>query len=316
MNIGLWVIFCFFLILTGCHPEHKKLYQGYIEVKNLYLASPYSGVLITQHIVRGQPVKKGQTLVNLDPHPQVFMLDESLALEKQATFGIANLRKGKRKPEIQIANAKLVEAIARRELGKLRLKRFETLYKTQATDRDHVDEAIYNDQVRIGEQEEAEANLFLSKLGARPDEILSKQAQETALKAKSMVSAWALDQKNIYAPVDAVVFDTYYGEGEFVPADKPILSLLDPKNVRIEFFVPAEDLPSLELNQTIHFTCDGSPESNDAVINYISPEAEYSPPLIYSRENKSTIVFRVKATVVDSHLFKPGQPVVVSVTHG
>ena len=316
MNIGLWVIFFFCFILTGCHREHTKSYQGYVEVKNLYLASPYSGVLIKQHIVRGQPIKKGQILVNLDPNPQVFMLDESLALEKQATFGVANLKKGKRKPEIQIANAKLGEAIARRELGKLRLKRFETLYKTQSTDRDHVDEAIYSDQVRIGEQEEAEANLVLSKLGARIDEIMSREAQESSLKAKSMRSAWELEQKNIYAPVDAVVFDTYYGEGEFVPATKPILSLLDPKNVRIEFFVPTEDLPRINLNQTIHFTCDGSSALNDAVVNYISPEAEYSPPLIYSRENKNVIVFRVKATGAHSQFFKPGQPVVVSVTHG
>lgn len=304
-----------FLFLSGCDWHPSKSYQGYVEADNIYLASPYAGLLMKRHVVRGQSVKKGQLLVNLDTRSENFMVHQAVELVKEAKSLLVDLKKPKRKPEIAMIESQNIEAIARLKLAALRLKRFEELYKTKATDRDHLDEALYNKEVLEAAQNEVLANLALAHLGARQDQIFAQKAKLRALASRVDLAVWQLDQKNIYAPVDAIVFDTYFKEGEFVGTEKPVLSLLDPNNIRIDFFVPASDLSSLALAQTLHFTCAGCPELNKAVVSYISPEAEYIPPLIYSRDNQDKIVFRVKAIPEKPTLFKPGQPVIVKVLH-
>jgi HlyD family secretion protein len=126
---------------------------------------------------------------------------------------------------------------------------------------------------------------------------------------------WRLAQKTLIAPEDGVIFDTYYKEGEVVGDQQPVLSLLTPRNIRVEFFIPVERLSTLKLNQKIQFTCEGCPEGQQAQITYVSPQAEYVPPLVYSRENNDKLVFRVKATIVPPVQVRPGQPVQVSVPH-
>ena len=315
MKSNLLILGGFFLLLVGCGRDETKTYQGYVEVRNLYLASPYSGLLMKQHVFRGQYVKKGDILFNLDDRAESLQVEEGNELAKQGENALVDLKKPKRKPEIVMVEAQLREATARLKLAELRLNRFDELYKKQATDRDHVDDALYNAEVLKGSLDEVTANLKLASMGARKDQILAQQSKVSALYSRVKYIVWQLEQKSIYAPIDAIVFDTYYVEGEFVGAEKPIAALVDPKNVRVEFFVPAKDLESLKLNQKIQFTCEGCSSSNEAVINYISPEAEYISPLIYSRENSDKIVFRIKANIVNAPLFKPGQPVIVSIAH-
>ncbi|WP_019215981.1 HlyD family secretion protein, partial [Legionella tunisiensis] len=115
----------------------------------------------------------------------------------------------------------------------------------------------------------------------------------------------------VYAPNDGYIFDTYYREGEFVGSQQAILSLLPPNNVHIEFFVPVEALTQLRRGQEISFLCDGCMKTSQATINYISPEAQYIPPLVYSRDNNDKLVFRIKAKLRYPDEFKPGQPVSV-----
>ena len=88
--------------------------------------------------------------------------------------------------------------------------------------------------------------------------------------------------------------------------------MLTPENTRIEFFVPLKYLTRLTVGEKVFFDCDGCAKNNVAVISYISPDAEYLPPLVYSRENDDKIIFRVKAQIEKANLFKPGQPVTVT----
>ncbi len=113
-------------------------------------------------------------------------------------------------------------------------------------------------------------------------------------------------KKSGYAPAEGLIFDTYFIKGEFVPSQQAIASLLTPDNIRIEFFVPAIALHYLHVGEKITFTCEGCSDDNQATIRYISPKAEYIPPLVYSNENADKLVFRVKASIHHPEQFKPG----------
>jgi HlyD family secretion protein len=106
------------------------------------------------------------------------------------------------------------------------------------------------------------------------------------------------------------VQDTFYSEGEWVPAGSPVVSLLPPGNIKIRFFVPEPVLGRVTVGQMVSAACDGCGKPIAAKISYISRQAEYTPPLIYSREQNPKLVFLVEAwpDIKDAVRLHPGQP--------
>jgi HlyD family secretion protein len=122
---------------------------------------------------------------------------------------------------------------------------------------------------------------------------------------------WRLKQKTVAAPVTGLVSDTLFVRGEWVPAGAPVVSLLPPANIKIRFFVPETVLGGFAVGQSVNVTCDGCGAPVPARITFIAPQAEYTPPVIYSREARSKLVFMLEARPAPDIAARmhPGQPV-------
>jgi HlyD family secretion protein len=109
------------------------------------------------------------------------------------------------------------------------------------------------------------------------------------------------------------VFDTFYRPGEEVPANRPVAALLIPGDVKVRFFVPEEQLAGIALEQPVDLICDGCPQGLEGRVSYISPEAEYTPPVIYSRQTQAKLVFMLEAIPQGDAAARlhPGQPMEV-----
>ena len=162
---------------------------------------------------------------------------------------------------------------------------------------------------------ELEAQLATAKLAARVDEIRAAEAEAAAARATLARADWSLAQKSVKAPVAGLVQDTLYVQGEWVPAGSPVVSLLPPQNIKVRFFVPETRIGSLKTGQAVTLSCDGCAAPVFATISYISPQAEYTPPVIYSRENRGKLVFLIEArpAPADAAKLRPGQPMDVKV---
>jgi HlyD family secretion protein len=312
MYLKAGLIFVLFL-LSSCGNNDHRQFTGYVEGENIYLASPFYGTLKQLAVQRGQQVKKGQLLFVLDQNPQKINVAAAAAELKQAKNHLEDIKKPRREPEILAIKAKIEQTDAQIKLAQIRVNRFQQLYSKQASDKDSLDAAIANLQQQQALKLEYESNLALAKMGNRVDQIKAQENQIKSLIEKFGQAQWELMQKTKYAPDDGEIFDTYYRQGELVASQQAILSLLTPDNIRLEFFIPVDYLDHVKLGQTISFDCIGGKSGNEAVISYISPEVEYLPPVVFSRENNAKLVFRVKAKIKNSSLFKPGQPVVVTV---
>lgn len=169
-------------------------------------------------------------------------------------------------------------------------------------------------------QMERQQALYLTKntekatLDQVTSDFHSKSQHLNSLKAAFAQSAWALNQKTVYSPTTGFVFDTYYRLGEKVAANQPVLSILRPDNIKVLFYIPEKQLSTIHIGQTISFTCDGCKKATAAVIHYISPEAEYTPPIIYSADTRYKLVYLVRADIASNIAtsFHPGQPVDVT----
>ena len=306
-----WVLLLILsMALVGCGKPNNQ-YQGYVEGENLYLASPFSGALVKMQVHRGEKVKKDQLLFVLDPNPQAFSIAESQYTIQQAEKTLMDLKKPKRKPEIEAIEAQIEQTKAQISLAEIRVRRNEILYSKHYMDKDTLDGAVEHLHEVQALMAEYKANLDLALLGAREDQIIAESSYIHALVERLKASRWNAEQKNIYAPDDGLIFDTYYRQGEFVSAERPVASLLTHENTRIEFFVPLQDLSGIHVGKKIIFTYENTNKTNEAQITYISPEAEYMPPLVYSRDNSDKIVFRIKAQVSKNDRLIPGEPVIV-----
>ncbi|MGZ5032723.1 MAG: HlyD family secretion protein, partial [Usitatibacter sp.] len=150
--------------------------------------------------------------------------------------------------------------------------------------------------------------------GARPDEIRAAEAQAAAAREALAQADWRLKQKSVASSVTGTVTDTMFVRGEFVAAGAPVVSLLPPANVKVRFFVPEPRLGSVKVGQKVLLACDGCASAMGATISFIAPQAEYTPPVIYSRDSRAKLVFLVEARPAGEDAVKlhPGQPVDVT----
>src|SRR5437762_10158798 len=122
---------------------------------------------------------------------------------------------------------------------------------------------------------------------------------------------WSFDQKKQAAPQSGLVYDTLFRQGEWVAAGQPVVVLLPPQNIKVRAFIPETRVGSIHYGKTTQVKVDGVKEPFVGKVSYISPKAEYTPPVIYSRETRAKLVFRVELifdtkAAADLH---PGQPV-------
>jgi HlyD family secretion protein len=305
------------VMVCSCERTPRQ-YQGYVEGEDIYLASPIAGKLVKICVQRGQKVRKGQLLFQLDPEPQTMLIKEAKSAYTQGEHLVQDLKQPKRPAEIDAIKAQIAQADAQLQLAILRVKRNQTLYDKRVLDKDSLDASVERQKELTNLKAQFESNLTLALEGARPEQISAQESQLYSLGIKIQQAQWELDQKTMYAPDKGSIFDVYFRRGEFVTAQRPVLSLLTPRNTRIEFFVPLEDLAKIYVGKKIQFSCENCSKENQAVISYVSPEAEYAPPLVYSRENSDKLVFRIKARAEHADRIMPGQPVIVRVSddHG
>jgi HlyD family secretion protein len=251
--------------VAGCSSNSPDEFQGYVEGEYVYVASPLGGALTNLAVARGDEVKSGQLLFELERESET-------AAVKQA--------------EKNLAQAKANLALSENELARREKLRADS----------GVISAEELDQAKS--QRDADA----AQVGSLNDALTKAR--------------WSFDQKQQFAPTNAFVQDTLYRAGEFVAAGNPVVVLLPPENLKARFFVPQEILPRIKAGENVSVTFDGATKSYSATVNYISTQAEFTPPVLYNRENRAKLIFMIEAkfSPADAAELRPGQPVDVKIS--
>jgi HlyD family secretion protein len=130
--------------------------------------------------------------------------------------------------------------------------------------------------------------------------------------ARMNTSQTRLSRRTANAPVAGTVHQIYFREGEMVQQQRPVLSILPPGNMKVRFFAPETDLPKLAIGQDVRVACDSCASDLTARIYYIATTAEYTPPVIYSQEERHKLVYLVQARPNKPDLVRVGQPVSIA----
>lgn len=279
------------------------------------VSAPLSGQLLRLAVARGAEIKPGTPLFTLESASEVAGVAESEAKLSRAESQLENLRKGKRPVEMEMVEAQLAQAESTAQLAVANRARQEKLATERTVSVATLDEARATEANARARVTELRAMVEQGKLGARVDEIRSGESEVEAARRTLVQAKWKLDQKTQGAPAGGRVTDTFFREGEMIAAGTPVVEILPPENVKVRFFVPQEQLPSLPLGTPVQVRADGGKTTIPARVVRVASQAEYTPPYIYSRENRSHLVFLVEAkpdNPADAAKLPPGLPVEVS----
>ena len=120
-----------------------------------------------------------------------------------------------------------------------------------------------------------------------------------------------LARRTGFAPVNGTVQQIYFREGEMVPAQRPVLSIMPPGNMKVRFYVPEAALPKIAIGDEVRVTCDNCTADLTAKIYFIATSAEYTPPVIYSLDERNKLVYLVQARPSNPDALRVGQPISV-----
>ncbi len=307
------LVFCIIaLTLFGCTKKASDSYQGYAEGEFVFVAAPTAGRLEKRWVQRGQEVEAGAPLFTLEQENELAGRREAEAGVRNAEARLANLAIGRRSSEIDAIRAELAQAEAALKLSTLQLRRQEELFSRGFIARSQLDETRTGNSLNLELVAGTKAKLATARESiGRDREIAAARAEVEASKALLAQSEWRLGQRAIRATSKSLVQDTFYSEGEWVQGGAPVVSLLPPANVKLRFFVPETILGSLRTGQPVSAVCDGCKNPISARISFISLQPEYTPPVIYSRDQRAKLVFLVEAAPEpdSAATLHPGQPV-------
>jgi HlyD family secretion protein len=309
--VGRGLLLAAFASLATCSPSRPNTFQGYVEGEFVRVAAPFAGSLVKLSVQRGAQVATDAPLFILEQEDERAARQQAEEQLRQAAAQLEDLKKAKRPPEIEAVRAQKDQARAALRLAETNYRRDQRLAAAGFISPQQLDASRATlDQARE-QVRSLEAQLATTELPARTDQIRAAEAQVKASQAALARAEWALAQKSVRSPVTGLVQDTLFYLGDWVPAGSPVVSLLPPENIKVRFFVPETRLGAVKIGQGVTVSCDGCAGPIPARISFISPQAEYTPPVIYSEEARAKLLFMVEArpAPADAPKLHPGQPV-------
>lgn len=288
---------------------------GYIEGDYRYLVAPRSGWLKSVTVNLGDTLHRGQLAFNYRSDAEQFAVNQADAQLQSQIAQSQNLTTGARPEEIASLQAQFKAAQAQLLLAKQTLERYQMLQRSDAVAQVQVDEMVTQVRTAQAAVDSIQAQIRAANLPARQQTQNASIATSKAAKAALEKAQYDLSQLNVNSELAGEVIQVYYHTGEYVTQGQPIVQILPHANRKVIFYVPQDKLSTLRVGQVLNLQGIGSQQSlSNASIRYISPQASYTPPVIYSNENADKLTFRVEGvlnTADNMPNLQVGQPVQV-----
>lgn len=293
-------------LLSACAAP-EVLATGYVEGDYVLIAPISTAPIETIGVARGERVSAGQVLAQLEQREAEIAVDQAGAALAKADSQLANLKLGKRPEEIRVIEAALASAKAQLAEYERTAARLETLAArgtATETQREDGQTAVSVAKAKVAE---IEANLAVANLPARAAEIGAAEAALRAGRADLDKAQWLLEKRRLTAPADGVISDIIRLPGEMAGPSAPVLSMLPDNAVKLRLYVSEARIAEINPGTRLAVRCDACPATLQAEVTYVADGPEFTPPVIYSLQNRQKLVYLVEARPLASASLKPGQ---------
>ena len=292
------------------HQEAPAGFNGYLEADYIYVAPVSAGRIDDIAVTAGDAVAAGDVIFALDAMQQQHLLNAAQARVAAAEATLENLETGGRGAELDVIRASLSKAEADLAQAQSNLTRSERLAEAGTVPGVRVEQDRTALTTARAQVDQLRAQLAVAELPARSAQQVAAEANLRAAEADADRALQDLEDRRVLAPADGIVDTLFYRTGEVAGAGSPVISILPAGPLEAWFFVPELQRADLRVGETVRVTCDGCDTLN-ASITHIASEPQTTPPIIYSREERSRLVYLVKAELDAANALRPGQPITV-----
>jgi HlyD family secretion protein len=315
---GIVVAAGFILVLMTFHANEDAEFPGYMEADLVLVGSEQGGRVAELSVEEGASVKQGDPIFALESSEQEASVAAARARVQEAEARLADAKAEIQRPdEINVLEAALNEARAMLQVASNNLERTQSLFDKGWATKAQLDDAIAQHDRNQAAVAEAEKRIIAGRLPGRSDMIDAAAANVEAARHALNEAEKNLGKRKVRAPTNGTVEEVYFRSGEVVNSGQAVIALLPPRNLKVRFFVAEPVRAQLQVDQSIAIACDGCPLGLHAKINFIAREAEFTPPVIFSREQRQKLVYLVEARPEgDATALTAGQPVTVTLGPG
>ncbi|QDZ00732.1 HlyD family efflux transporter periplasmic adaptor subunit [Nitratireductor mangrovi] len=307
-----WAAFLF----AACAPA-EPLAVGYVEGEYVLLAPIEVAQLREVAVNRGDRVAPGDPVARLEDADAKIAVAQAQAALGQAKAQLADLKLGKRPEEIAVLDAAVQSAEAQLREARRVLARIEDLFRRGIATQAQLDEARTSVEMAEAQLNQAEANREVAGLPARAEAIKAAENQVEQAEASLENARWRLSERTVKSPSAGRVDDVIRSPGDIAGPSAPVISMLPDGAVKLKLFVPEPSFAAIAVGDRLDVRCDGCAEGLSAQVSYVSPEPEFTPPVIYSLETRQKLVYLVEARPDEGAArLKPGQIVDVRLPDG
>lgn len=294
-------------LFSACGPG-APLAVGYVEGDFVLLAPIDVAQVQTVSVRRGERVEVGAPIATLELADATIAVAQAEAALAQAQAQLADLKIGKRPEEIAVLEATHRSAVAQAEEANRVLSRMNDLFKRQIAAQSQLDEAATQAKVAEAAIGQAKANLAVAELPAREEAIKAAESQVKQASAALETARWKLAQRSIIAPATGRIDDVIRHPGDIAGPSAPVVSMLPDGAVKLRVFIPEAQFSRVSVGTVLSVRCDGCASGLTARVSYVSPDPEFTPPVIYSLETRQKLVYLVEARPEgDARSLQPGQ---------
>lgn len=268
-------VLCFALALAACDRAQDGAMQGYGEADYIFLSSQETGVVRELLVREGDQVEAGQRVFTLEPDRLEYNAESAVA---QASAAAAAIRTAEAEATLAQTNFDRVQELYRRGF-----------YSRARYDADRAARDA--------------ANARLAQV----------RREASAAQAATGLAQQRLSDVSGEAPAAGAIEQIFHRPGEVVPAGQPIAALLTPANMKVRFFAPQAMLAQLPVGARVSVSCDGCGELVPATVSFVAREPQFTPPVIYSLDQREKLVFLVEARLNAPGPIRPGMPVDVRI---
>lgn len=278
------------LLLAACAEKAPATLSGYVEAELVYLAPQDAGVVKTLSVREGDRVAAGDIVFTLDPTRLSIAAAQAAAAAQSAEA---------RASEQGAMAQQIAEAEAALRLAEQNYRRSNSLLADDAVSR---------------EQYDAHASAYASakaRLERARAERAAMQREWDSMTAAAKLAEKRLADLETAAPAAGSIERIYRRPGEVVAPGDPVVALLPPENLKLRFFAPETMLAKMQIGAALSFSCDACTARRTAKISYVASEPQFTPPVIYSIDEREKLVFLIEARPEDPSGLRTGLPVTI-----
>lgn len=302
-----------FVIFSGCSKKEDEgiiSSTGTIESVNVTVSSKVAGQIDALNFKEGDRIKEGDLLLSIDHDLLDIQLRQAQAGVDLAQAQYNLVKNGATKNDIKIQSDLVEQARINLDAAKTDRDRTENLYKENSITKQQYDNALSRYDLAAAQYQTAKDNLTKIKNITRPEDIESARAN-----LNKAISAYDLLKQNIsdcsvYAPVNGIISKKFVEKGEIVNPQSSLLKISDLETVNLMIYVSETELGKVKLNKTADVTVDAYKDKvYKGKVIFISPEAEFTPKNIQTKDERTKLVFGVKLEIPNPQFdLKPGMP--------